>query len=53
MLREKCPIRSFSGPYFPALGLNMERYSVSLGIQSEYGKMRTRKTPNMYFFYSV
>ena len=29
------PIRSFSGPYFPAFGLNMERYSVSLRIQSE------------------
>ena len=39
-------IRSFSGPYFPAFGLNAERYSVSLRIQSEYGKIRTRKTPN-------
>ena len=28
-------IRSFSGPYFPAFGLNTERYSVSLRIQSE------------------
>ena len=34
----------FSGPYFPAFGLNTERYSVSLRIQSEYGKMRTRKS---------
>ena len=25
-LRENCPIRSFSDPYFPALGLNTERY---------------------------
>ena len=25
-LRENCPIRSFSAPYFPALGLNTERY---------------------------
>ena len=33
----------FSGPYFPAFGLNTERYSVSLRIQSEYGKIRTRK----------
>ena len=33
----------FSGPYFPAFGLNMERYSVSLRIQSECGKIRTRK----------
>ena len=38
-------IRSFSGPYFPAFGLNTERYGVSLRIQSECGKIRTRKTP--------
>ena len=31
-----------SGPYFPAFGLNMERYKVSLCIQSECGKIRTR-----------
>ena len=31
-------MRFFSGPYFPALGLNTERY-----IQSECGKIRTRK----------
>ena len=36
-------IRSFSGPYFPPLGLDMERYGVSLRIQSECGKIRTRK----------
>ena len=39
-------IRSYSGSYFPAFGLNMERYRVSLCIQSECGKMRTRITPN-------
>ena len=33
----------FSGPYFPVLGLNTERCGVSLRIQSEYGKIRTRK----------
>ena len=33
----------FSGPYFPAFGLNTERYEVSLRIQSERGKLRTRK----------
>ena len=33
----------FSGPYFPALGLNTERYFVSLRIQSECGKIHTRK----------
>ena len=36
-------IRSFSGPYFLVLGLNPERYSVNLYIQSKYGKIRTRK----------
>ena len=34
-------IRSYSGPRFPAFGLNTERYS-----QSEYGKMRIRKNTN-------
>ena len=33
----------FSSPYFPAFGLNTERYGVSLRIQSECGKIRTRK----------
>ena len=31
-------IWSYSGPYFPALGLNTERYPVSLRIQSECGE---------------
>ena len=31
-----------SGPYFPAFGLNTERYEASLCIQSECGKIRTR-----------
>ena len=39
-------IRSYSGPYFPAFGLNTETYGVSLRIQAECGKMRTRITPN-------
>ena len=34
---------AFSGPYFPAFGLNTDRYGVSLRIQSECGKTRTRK----------
>ena len=34
----------FSGPYFPAFGLNMERYFVSLRIQSECWKIRTSKS---------
>ena len=36
-------IRSFSGPYFPAFGLNTGSYFVSLSIQSECEKIRTRK----------
>ena len=39
-------IRNYLGPHFPAFGLNTERYSVSLRIQSEYGKIRTIITPN-------
>ena len=33
----------FSDPYFPVFGLNTERYEVSLRIQAECGKIRTRK----------
>ena len=29
-----------SGPHFPVFGLNTERYSVSLRIQSEYRNIR-------------
>ena len=46
-------IRNYSGPHFPAFGLNTERYGISLPIQSEYGKIRTRITLNMYTFYGV
>ena len=53
-------IWSFSGPHFPAFGLNTERtkyeemrYFVSLRIQSECGKTRTRRTPNTDTFYAV
>ena len=46
-------IRSFSGPYFPAFGLNTERYEVSFHIQSDYEKIRTRKTPNTDTFHAV
>ena len=40
----------FSGPYFPTFALNTERYSLSLRIQSECGKIRTRKTPYLDTF---
>ena len=46
-------IQSYSGPYFPAFGLNTERYGVSLRIQSECGKIRTRITPNTDTFHAV
>ena len=46
-------IRSYSGQYFPAFGLNTERYYVSLRIQSKCGKIRTRITPNTDSFYGV
>ena len=46
-------IWSFSDLYFPAFGLNTERYSVFLPIQSECGKIRTRKTPNTDAFHKV
>ena len=34
----------FSGPYFPVFGLNTEIYGVNLRIQSDYRKIRTRKS---------
>ena len=46
-------IRSYSCPYFLALGLNTERYSASLRIQIECAKIWTRITPNTDSFYVV
>ena len=46
-------IQSYSGSYFPAFGLNRERYSVSFRVQSECGTMRTRITPNSDIFHTV
>ena len=39
-------IRSFSDPCFPTFGLSAEICGVSLRIQSEFGKIWPRKTPN-------
>ena len=50
---KKVSIWSYSGPHFPAFGLNTERYSVSIRIQSEFGKIRTRITLNTDTFYAV
>ena len=43
----------FSGPYFPAFGLNTERYHVPLRIQSKCGKIPTRKKRIWTLFRSV
>ena len=50
---KKFPYFGFSGPYFPTLGLITEIYSVNFHIQSKFGKIRTRKTPNMDTFQAV
>ena len=39
--------------YFLVYGLNAERYGVSVRLQSEYRKIRTRKTPNLDTFHAV
>ena len=46
-------VSSYSGPHYLTLGLKTERYSVSIRIQSESGKMRIWITPNRYTFYTV
>ena len=46
-------IQSYSGPYFPAYGLNMERFGVSLCIQSKCGKMWIRITLDTDTFHAV
>ena len=46
-------IKSFSGPFFPALGLNTESYSVNIRIRCKCGKIWTRKSPNTDTFYAV
>ena len=46
-------IRSFPGPYFFAFGLNTKTCGVFLRIQSKWGKLRTRKTPNTDNFHAV
>ena len=46
-------IRSCSGPYFLPFELNTRRYRLSPRIQSKWGKLQTRITPNMDTFYEV
>ena len=45
--------RRFSDPYFSALRLNTEGDGASFLIQSEYVKIRTRKTRNTDTFHAV
>ena len=45
-LRESVRIRSFSGPYFSAFGLNTWRYSLC-------GNIRTRENPDTDTFHAV
>ena len=52
-LREKCPYLELFWSVSPAFELNTERYDVSLRIQIEFGKLRTRLTPNTDTFYAV
>ena len=42
-----------SGPYFPAFGLNTQRYFVSFRIQSECGKIRPRNNSYVDTFQAV
>ena len=46
-------IWSFSEPYFPAFGLNLERHGVSLRIQSGCKKVQIRKTSNTDTFHAL
>ena len=46
-------IRNYYGLQFFTFELNTERYSVTVRIQSECGKIRTRITPNKNIFYAV
>ena len=46
-------IWSFPGCVFWHFGLNTENYSVNFRIQSEYGKIRTRKISNTNTFHAA
>ena len=40
-------------PYFPAFGLNTDRYAVFFQIESEWGKVLTVKAPNADSFHAL
>ena len=50
--RKAC-ICGYSGPHFPASGMNAKRYEVPLRIHSGCEKMQTRITPDTDTFYAV
>ena len=50
---KKCPYSKLFWSVFSTFGLNAQRYSVSLRIQSECGKIRTRVTPNTDTFHAI
>ena len=53
-LRKKCPYSEFFWSVFSSIRTEYwERYGLSLRIQSEYGKIMTKKTPNMDTFHAV
>ena len=45
--------RSFSSLHFPAFGLNTDNFFVNIHIQSECGKIWTRKISNTNIYYAV
>ena len=51
--REKCPYSGFFCSGFSRILTEYSVYSVSLRIQPECRKIRTRKTPNMDTFHTV
>ena len=52
-LSEKCPYSEFFWSVFSRIPTELERYGVSLHIQSDCGKIWTRKTPNIDTFQAV
>ena len=46
-------IWNFLGPYFPAIGINTERFTLQISLFSpNEGKIQTRKIPNRHFLRS-
>ena len=42
-MRQSVRVQSFSGPHFPAFGLDPERHGVSLRVQSKSGNYGPEK----------